>query len=63
MRREHPLELERLLAGSETTDFDGAAQRRRGRIFWPLCVVATVILALGLVWFLTLEGRSRGQKE
>jgi cytochrome b subunit of formate dehydrogenase len=54
MRREHPLELERLLAGSEPADSDVEARRRR-RIFWPLCVVATVVLASGLVWFLTLE--------
>ena len=55
MRREHPLELESLLAGPTTIDSDGAARRRRGRIFWPLCIVATLMLAVGLVWFLTLE--------
>ena len=53
MRHEHPLELDGLLTGPPAEP-DMAAQKRRGRIFWPLCAVIGVLLAYGLVWFLTL---------
>jgi cytochrome b subunit of formate dehydrogenase len=55
MRREHPLELESLLVGPTATTRDEGAERRRRRIFWPLCVLVTLVLAWGLFWFLTLE--------
>jgi cytochrome b subunit of formate dehydrogenase len=55
MRREHPLELDGLLAGPSTTPADEGALRRRRAIFWPLCALVTLALACGLVWFVTLE--------
>jgi len=55
MRREHPLELESLLTGPPTTQPDAETQKRRRRIFWPLCVLVTLTLACGLFWFLTFE--------
>ena len=54
MRHEHPLELESLLTGSRA-EMDAQTLKRRRRIFWPLCALATLALASGLFWFLTLE--------
>ncbi|HEY6553939.1 MAG TPA: cytochrome b/b6 domain-containing protein [Vicinamibacteria bacterium] len=54
MRHEHPLELESLLADPPPA-VDEVARGRRRRVFWPVCVVVTLTLAAGLVWFVTLE--------
>jgi len=55
MRHEHPRELDGLLAGSPAPPRDENAERRRGRLFWPLCVVVTLAVAIGLFWFLTMN--------
>jgi cytochrome b subunit of formate dehydrogenase len=55
MRHEHPLELERLLAGPPSEKGTEAARRLRVRIFWPLCALVTLALAYGLFWFVTFE--------
>jgi cytochrome b subunit of formate dehydrogenase len=54
MRHEHPLELEALLAEAPPAPEPAALARRR-RIFWPVCVVVTLVLGAGLVWFVTFE--------
>jgi cytochrome b subunit of formate dehydrogenase len=58
MRREHPLELESLLAGPPIP-LDEKELKRRRRIFWPLCALVTLALAFGLFWFVTLEETAR----
>jgi cytochrome b subunit of formate dehydrogenase len=54
MRREHPMELERLLT-EVPPERDAAALRRRRLLFWPACVVLALALAYGLYEFVTFE--------
>jgi len=55
MRREHPLELERLLTEDAPPEPDAAALRRRRRVFWPVCILVALALAYGLFEFVTFE--------
>jgi cytochrome b subunit of formate dehydrogenase len=55
MLREHPLELESLRTAPPATEEDGRARKRRERVFWPVCLVVSLVLTAGLVWFVTFE--------
>lgn len=55
MEEEHPLELAALEAGVEEDLVDPAALRRRQRFFYPVAILISVTLLLGLYWFVTFE--------
>jgi cytochrome b subunit of formate dehydrogenase len=55
MLREHPLELESLRTATPATDEERQARKRRERVFWPVCLVVSLGLTAGLVWFVTFE--------
>jgi cytochrome b subunit of formate dehydrogenase len=55
MEEEHPLELAAIEAGETERPVDPVALRRRQRIFYPVAVVISVALLLGLYWFVTFE--------
>lgn len=55
MEEEHPLELAAIEAGTAARAVDPVALRRRRLIFYPVAVVISVTLLLGLYWFVTFE--------
>lgn len=55
MEEEHPLELAAIEAGTADRAVDPVALRRRRLIFYPVAVVISVTLLLGLYWFVTFE--------
>jgi cytochrome b subunit of formate dehydrogenase len=62
MRREHPLELEHLLAETKAPEPDATALRRRRLVFWPACTLLALALAYGLFWFVTFEETARPRR-
>jgi len=55
MEHEHPLELERIKAGTAHAAHDPLVIAKRQRLFLPVaCVVAALLLA-GIYWFVTFE--------
>ena len=55
MEEEHPLELAAIEAGVPERPVDPVALRRRQLIFYPVAVVISGLLLLGLYWFVTFE--------
>lgn len=55
MEEEHPLELEAIKTGSHERPVDPVILRRRQRIFYPLAALFSLLLLLGLYWFVTFE--------
>lgn len=55
MEEEHPLELESIATGAHERPVDPDVLRRRQRIFYPLAALFSLLLLLGLYWFVTLE--------
>lgn len=55
MEEEHPLELAAIEAGITDRAVDPVALRRRRLIFYPVAIVISVTLLLGLYWFVTFE--------
>jgi cytochrome b subunit of formate dehydrogenase len=55
MEEEHPLELAAIEAGVQDRPVDPVALRRRQRIFYPVALLISVTLLLGLYWFVTFE--------
>ena len=55
MEEEHPLELAAIEAGVQEPAVDPVALRRRQLIFYPVAVVISGLLLLGLYWFVTFE--------
>lgn len=55
MEEEHPLELEAIATGAHERPVDPVVLRRRQRIFYPLAALFSLLLLLGLYWFVTLE--------
>ena len=55
MEEEHPLELEAIATGAHERPVDPGVLRRRQRIFYPLAALFSLLLLLGLYWFVTLE--------
>ena len=55
MEEEHPLELAAIEAGVQERPVDPVALRRRQLIFYPVAVVISGLLLLGLYWFVTFE--------
>ncbi len=55
MEEEHPLELAAIEAGVQERPVDPVALRRRQRIFYPVALLISVTLLLGLYWFVTFE--------
>ena len=55
MEHEHPLELERIKAGTAEPATDPAALARRQKLFLPIAGVVAVLLLAGIYWFVTFE--------
>jgi cytochrome b subunit of formate dehydrogenase len=55
MEHEHPVELERIRAGSARPAHDPAALARRQKVFLPVAGVVAALLLAGIVWFVTFE--------
>jgi len=55
MEHEHPLELERLKAGTAQPSLDPADLARRQKIYLPLAGALALLLLLGIYWFVTFE--------
>ena len=55
MEHEHPLELERIKAGTSQPALDPARLARRQRIFLPVAGTLAALLLLGIYWFVTFE--------
>jgi len=55
MEHEHPLELERIKAGTSQPALDPALRARRQRIFLPVAGVVAALLLAGIYWFVTFE--------
>jgi formate dehydrogenase gamma subunit len=55
MEHEHPLELERIRAGTSQPALDTAQLKRRQRIFAPVAGALALLLLLGIYWFVTFE--------
>lgn len=55
MEEEHPLELASIEAGEQEDPVDRDRLRRRQRIFYPVATVISLLLLLGLYWFVTFE--------
>ena len=58
MEEEHAEELETLESGSEPPPLPSEVIARRRRRFWPYATVVTLILTIGLIWFITFEQTS-----
>jgi hypothetical protein len=54
MEREHPLELEKIKAGSEPA-LEPLLFARRQKIFTPVAAVVALLLLAGIYWFVTFE--------
>jgi len=55
MEHEHPLELERIKAGTAEPAVDAALLARRQRVFTPVAAVVALLLLAGIYWFVTFE--------
>ena len=55
MEHEHPLELERLKAGTARRAPDAAGVARRQKIYLPIAGTLALLLLLGIYWFVTFE--------
>jgi len=55
MEHEHPLELERIRAGTAQPSLDAAALARRQKLFLPVAGVVALLLLVGVLWFVTFE--------
>lgn len=55
MEEEHPLELEDIETGRATIVAETAGVRRRARLFAPVAAVITILLVVGLYFFVTYE--------
>ncbi|MCB0063460.1 MAG: hypothetical protein KDE19_15165 [Caldilineaceae bacterium] len=55
MEEEHPLELAAIERGEEDAPVDPVRLRRRQQIFYPVATVISLLLLLGLYWFVTFE--------
>lgn len=55
MEDEHALELAAIEAGAQERPIDPVVLRRRQRIFYPLAAIFSLLLLLGLYWFVTFE--------
>jgi hypothetical protein len=55
MEHEHPLELERIKAGTAHPALDPAGLARRQKIFLPVAGVLAALLLAGILWFVTFE--------
>lgn len=55
MEEEHPLELERIKAGTTDPDLDPRELERRRWWFLPVAGVVTAVLLAGIYWFVTFE--------
>ena len=55
MEEEHALELEAIESGQPTAKPSDAGLRRRRLIYWPIAIVVSVGMALGVYLFLTVE--------
>jgi cytochrome b subunit of formate dehydrogenase len=55
MEHEHPLELERIQAGTAHPVHDPAALAKRQKLFLPVAGVAAALLLAGIYWFVTFE--------
>lgn len=55
MEHEHPLELERIKAGSAERATDPVVLARRQRLFLPVATVLAALLLAGIYWFVTFE--------
>lgn len=55
MEEEHPLELAAMEAGTHERPVAPLVLRRRQRIFYPLAMLFSLCLLLGLYWFVTFE--------
>jgi formate dehydrogenase gamma subunit len=55
MEHEHPLELERIKAGTARPTLDPAVLAKRQRVFVPVAGVVAALLLAGIYWFVTFE--------
>jgi len=55
MGHEHPLELERIKAGTAGRVLDPVALARRQKLFLPVAGVLAALLLAGIYWFVTFE--------
>jgi hypothetical protein len=55
MEHEHPLELERIKAGTAERVLDPVALARRQKFFLPVAFVLAALLLTGIYWFVTFE--------
>jgi cytochrome b subunit of formate dehydrogenase len=55
MEHEHPLELERIRAGTVHRPADPALLARRQKVFLPVAGVIATLLLAGIYWFVTFE--------
>jgi len=55
MEHEHPLELERIKAGTAQPALDPAVLARRQKIFLPVAGVVAALVLAGIFWFVTFE--------
>jgi cytochrome b subunit of formate dehydrogenase len=55
MEHEHPLELERIQAGTAHPVHDPAALAKRQKLFLPVAGVVAALLLAGIYWFVTFE--------
>lgn len=55
MQEEHAEELEQIEASQQAQPLSEAEVARRNRAFWPVAIVITIIVAAGLIRFLTYQ--------
>jgi formate dehydrogenase gamma subunit len=55
MEHEHPLELERIKAGTAERATDPVVLARRQKLFLPVAGVLAAVLLAGIYWFVTFE--------
>jgi formate dehydrogenase gamma subunit len=55
MVHEHPLELEKIKAGTSEPALDPALLARRQKVFAPAAAVVALLLLAGIYWFVTFE--------
>jgi hypothetical protein len=55
MEHEHPLELERIKAGTAQAAHDPLVIAKRQRVFLPVAGVVAALLLAGIYWFVTFE--------
>jgi cytochrome b subunit of formate dehydrogenase len=55
MEHEHPLELERIKAGTAERVLDPAKLARQQKLFLPIAGVVAALLLAGIYWFVTFE--------